>query len=144
MTILEAAPDLRERVLTVNGVSKAYAITGWRIGYGGGPHWLIAAMAKVQSQTAGSSCTSAQWAAKEALAADQDLVQRWRCELHARRDHAVARLSRSARLTIHPSQGAFYLFVGVEACMGRTTPSGRLIRSDLDLANYILDEAALP
>lgn len=141
VSYLAALPHMRDRVLTVNGVSKTYAMTGWRIGYGAGPSWLIGAMAKVQSQTAGSSCSVAQEAAREALTGEQALISRWRETLESRRDRALEILRKSPWLEPHGAQGSFYVFCGVGRCIGATTPDGQILTSDIDVADYILRQA---
>jgi len=140
---LQAAPHMRDRVVTVNGVSKTYAMTGWRIGFGAGPSWVIAAMAKVQSQTAGNSCSVAQAAAQEALSGDQSLVASWRTILETRRDHAIGILKLSRWLEVPQPLGAFYLFCGVSRCIGARTPSGAILKSDIDVADYLLSHAGI-
>ena len=110
-TLAEAAPDLAPRILTMNGVSKAYAMTGWRIGYGGGPEWLIEAMRKYGGQTTSNPCSVSQWAAVEALNGQQDFLIAWRAAYQSRRDMMVSRLNAMAGLSCLTPPGAFYLFV---------------------------------
>lgn len=141
VSLLQAAPELRGRALTVNGVSKAYAMTGWRIGYAGGPQWLISAMAKVQSQTAGNSCTISQAAAEAALLGDQTTIEVWRDTLEKRRAAMLSELGRTDRIATSSPPGAFYVFADVSRCIGLATPSGLVLRNDLDLAEYLLDHA---
>ena len=136
-----AAPATLPRLLIVNGVSKAYAMTGWRIGFGAGPHWLIEGMAKVQSQTAGSSNSLAQAAAAEALAGDQGVLPAWRDLLRQRRDRMAKLLAATDRLRAVPGGGAFYIFADVSRAIGAVTPTGKKIESDSDLAEYLLDAA---
>jgi aspartate aminotransferase len=138
---LAVAPQLRARILTVNGVSKAYAMTGWRIGYAGGPEWLASTMAKVQSQTSGKSSTIGQAAAEAALQGDQSSIAEWRGILERRRDAIIAALSKSGWLSVSTPAGAFYVFVDVGRCIGLTAPHGTVMGSDLDLSSYLLDKA---
>ena len=133
-------PSLRDRTLTVNGVSKAYAMTGWRLGYGAGPKALIAAMAVVQSQATSCPSSISQAAAVAALTGPQDVV-RERCQaFQARRDLVVAALNASPGLRCRVPEGAFYTFVSCEGVLGRTTPSGLLLRTDADFCAYLLRE----
>jgi aspartate aminotransferase len=143
VSIVEIAPQLRHRVLMVNGVSKAYAMTGWRIGFGAGPQWLIEAMAKVQSQTSGNSCSIAQAAAAEALLADQSHIALWRDALERRRDRALAILETCPWLQVRSIDGSFYAFLDVERCIGAKTPDGTLIESDDHVAEYLLSVAGV-
>lgn len=138
-----AAPSSLPRLLIVNGVSKAYAMTGWRIGFGAGPRWLIEGMAKVQSQTAGSSNSIAQAAAAEALAGDQGLLPAWRDLLRQRRHRMARLLAATDRLRAVPGRGAFYIFADASRAIGAVTPAGRRIASDGDLAEYLLDAAGV-
>lgn len=140
-TLAEVAPDLKERVLTVNGVSKAYAMTGWRIGYAAGPASLIADIEKLQGQQVTGTCTIAQWAAREALAGQQDFVASSRDVFAGRRDHVLERLSRTDRLHCDKPTGAFYVFPSCERSMGLTTPAGRTITDDMAFAEALLEEA---
>jgi aspartate aminotransferase len=136
-----ADPAALPRLLIVNGVSKAYAMTGWRIGFGAGPRWLIDGMAKVQSQTAGSSNSLAQAAAAEALSGDQGLIPAWRGLLRQRRDRMAKLLAATNRLRARPGAGAFYIFADVSGAIGAVTPNGKRIENDSDLADYLLDAA---
>jgi len=137
--MLDCAPDLRERILTVNGVSKTYAMTGWRLGYAAGPAPLIEAMAKVQSQTSGNTSSLSQAGAAAALTGDQSLVAVWRTELQARRDAMLAGLRLAPRLRVPDVAGAFYAYVDVSGCLGARTPQGNILKTDLDVATYFLD-----
>ncbi|MFK8029274.1 MAG: pyridoxal phosphate-dependent aminotransferase [Gammaproteobacteria bacterium] len=136
-----ACPELVSRVLTVNGVSKAYAMTGWRIGYAAGPAPLIAAMVKVQSQITSGACSVAQAAATAALNGPQDEVVRFNKAFERRRDLIVERVEAIEGLTLDPPGGAFYAFIGCDAVIGKTTPQGVLIDSDTEFVRYLLDEA---
>lgn len=131
-------PSLRNRVLTVNGVSKAYAMTGWRIGYAGGPSALIRAMAVVQSQTTSCPSSISQAAAVAALDGPGDIV-RERCRsFQARRDFVVAALNRIEGISCRVPEGAFYTFAGCGRLIGRSTPDGQRINGDTDFAEYLL------
>ena len=133
-------PSLRDRTLTVNGVSKAYAMTGWRLGYGAGPKALIAAMAVVQSQATSCPSSISQAAAVAALTGPQDVV-RERCQaFQDRRDLVVAALNASPGLRCRVPEGAFYTFASCEGVLGRTTPGGMLLRTDADFCAYLLRE----
>ena len=133
-------PALRERTLTVNGVSKSYAMTGWRLGYGAGPKALIAAMAVVQSQATSCASSISQAAAVAALTGPQDVVAE-RCRaFQARRDLVVATLNASPGLRCRVPEGAFYTFASCEGVLGRTTPGGVLLRTDADFCDYLLRE----
>ena len=137
-TIAGVAPDLRSRILTVNGVSKAYAMTGWRIGYGAGPRALIEAMAVVQSQATSCPSSVGQAAAVEALTGPQGAVAERRALLQRRRDLAVDAIGRIPGLSCHRPRGAFYAFVRCAELIGRRTPYAR-IQSDEELCRYFLD-----
>lgn len=140
-SLIGVAPDLRDRVLTVNGVSKAYAMTGWRIGYGVGPEPLVQAMNKLQSQI--SSCTSSvsQAAAAAAITGDQSFVTESTAIYRRRRDLAVTGLNAVPGLSCNTPEGAFYVYVNCAGVIGRTTPAGAVIDSDEALTLYLLDEA---
>ena len=136
-------PALTERTLTINGVSKAYAMTGWRLGYAGGPKALIKAMATLISQS--TSCVSAisQSAARVALTADQQCVHDANALFHDRRDRIVALLNAVPGIRCPVPEGAFYVYPSVEGLMGKTTPAGHKLGSDLDVVMYLLDEAGV-
>jgi aspartate aminotransferase len=114
-TMAEVAPDLFDRTLTMNGVSKAYAMTGWRIGYGGGPTWLIAAIRKYMGQTTSNPASISQWAAVAALNGDQDFLIDWRQTYQERRDRIVARLNALQGVSCLTPPGAFYAFADISA-----------------------------
>jgi aspartate aminotransferase len=137
----EVAPDLKDRTLTLNGVSKGYAMTGWRVGFAGGPAELIAAMRKVQSQSLGSISSISQAGAVAALKGPQAYLQQRADAFQARRDKVVALLSAVAGLRCHRPEGAFYLFVDCSGLIGRRTPNGLMLEHDIDVAEYLLDEA---
>lgn len=140
---LEVAPDLKTRTLIVNGVSKAYAMTGWRIGYGAGPAALIKAMATLQSQSTSGTSSVSQAAALEALSGPQDCVAEFRDIFKARRDAAVAGLSRVPGLEVVRPDGAFYLYPTCTQLLGRKSPEGTSIDTDADLVAYFMREAGV-
>jgi aspartate aminotransferase len=138
-TLLQAAPHLYDRTLTVNGVSKAYAMTGWRIGYAGGPEGLIRAMAKVEGQSTSNPCSIAQWAAVEALTGPQDFIPD-RCKVfEGRRDLVVSMLNQAKGVRCATPEGAFYVYPSIEGCIGKTAPSGKVIATDEDFAAELLE-----
>lgn len=137
-TLAQVAPDLADRILTVNGVSKAYAMTGWRLGYACGPRHLIEAMTKLQMQINSHTSSISQAAAVAALEGPQDEVWR-RCQaFQRRRDFLHDALSGIAGLHTPRPEGAFYLFPDVRACLGRQAPGGERIADDVALAAYLL------
>ena len=138
-TIAQVAPDLHERTLTMNGLSKAYCMTGWRIGYGAGPKDLIAAMAKVQSQTTSGASSIGQWAGVEALDGDQAFIRDNLAVFEERRDLAAAMLDQADGLSCRAPNGAFYLYVDCAGTVGKRTPDGGVIENDGDFAKYLLD-----
>src|SRR5437660_1394455 len=123
-TPAQIEPKLYERTLTVNGVSKAYCMTGWRIGYGGGPEHLIKAMATLQSQSTSNPCSIAQWAAVEALDGPQDFIPRNNKVFKERRDLVVGMLNQARGISCPKPEGAFYVYPSSAGTMGRTAPSG--------------------
>jgi len=134
-------PRLKERALTVNGVSKAYAMTGWRIGYAGRPKPLIRAMAVIQSQATSCPCSVSQAASVEALNGPQDFLAERRESFRRRRDLVVSGLNAIDGIDCRTPEGAFYTFAGCEGLIGRTTPSGERIETDADFTDYLLEEA---
>jgi len=136
-----ANPSLKERTLIVNGVSKAYAMTGWRIGYGAGNADLIKAMVTVQSQISSGACSVAQAAAAAALDGPQDSVGEFRQAFQRRRDLVVDRIAAIDGLELDVPKGAFYAFVACDAFIGATTPSGQVIENDNMFSEYLLDDA---
>lgn len=134
-------PRLRDRILTVNGVSKAYAMTGWRIGYGAGPRPLIKAMAVVQSQSTSNPSSVSQAAAIEALTGPQDFLTERRESFRARRDVVVERLSGIEGIECRVPEGAFYTFSSCAGLIGKVTRTGQTLRSDSDLCKYLLEHA---
>ncbi|WP_420583664.1 pyridoxal phosphate-dependent aminotransferase [Ruegeria sp.] len=142
-----ACPQLRDRSLIVNGVSKAYAMTGWRVGYAAGPRGLIKAMSTVQSQSCTSVCTPAQIATQAALDGPQDEVARFREAFERRRDLVVEGIAGIEGLTLDPPEGAFYAYIGCAALIGAKTPAGNVLSDDIAVTQYLLDEghvAAVP
>ncbi|MCF6272331.1 MAG: pyridoxal phosphate-dependent aminotransferase [Rhodobacteraceae bacterium] len=129
-TPAEVEPRLHDRTLTVNGVSKAYAMTGWRIGYAGGPAPLVAAMKKVQSQSTSNASSVSQWAALEALNGPQGYITRSGAAFLRRRDLVVGLLDGIEGMTCATPQGAFYVYPGIAGLIGRKTPTGQMITSD--------------
>jgi len=142
-TLAQVAPELKARTLTLNGVSKAYAMTGWRIGYAGGPAALIKSIELVQSQLTGGACSIAQWAAVAALCGPQDLITERRQAFDARRKTVVNMLNAVPSLTCAMPQGAFYAFPDCADWLGRTSPSGQVLRSDEDVAAQLLEHAGV-
>ena len=129
-TIAQVAPDLYDRTLTVNGVSKAYSMTGWRIGYAGGPKPLIDLMRKVASQTTSNPTSISQWAAVEALNGPQDFLAPRAAAFKQRRDLVVKMLNEAEGITCATPEGAFYVYPSCAGVMGKTTPSGVVIEND--------------
>lgn len=140
-TMAQAEPQLRERVLTMNGVSKAYAMTGWRIGFCTGPGWLIEAMEKLQGQQTSGACTISQHAALAALTGPQEFVTHSRQSFQRRRDMVVELLNQTPGLHCEVPQGAFYVFASCAGLLGKTTAAGTRLESDEDVVSALLDEA---
>ncbi len=140
-TIAEVCPSLYERTLTVNGCSKAYAMTGWRIGFAGGAPWLIKAMAKLQSQSTSNPCSIAQAAAVAALSGDQSFLAERARAFQVRRDLVVDMLNQAEGITCPTPEGAFYVYPSVAGVIGKTTTKGLRIESDSDFVDYLLDDA---
>ena len=139
-TIAQACPELYDRTLTVNGVSKAYAMTGWRIGFAGGPADLIKAMAKVESQTTSNPCSISQYAAIEALNGSHDFLPERNKVFKERRDLAVAMLNEAEGLECPTPEGAFYVYPSCKGAIGKTSAGGKLIENDEDFAAALLSE----
>lgn len=139
-TLAQVAPQLYDRVLTVNGVSKAYSMTGWRLGFCGGPAPLIKAMSNVNTQNAGGIATVSQAAAIAVLDGPQDLLQERAAIYRQRRDFVLEKLAAIPGLRCHKPQGAFYLFVNIAAFIGKTSAGGRLISSDADFVMALIEE----
>lgn len=140
-TPAEVEPGLYRRTLTCNGVSKAYAMTGWRIGYGAGPEPLIAAMRKIQSQSTSNPCSISQWAAIEALNGPQDFLATSNELFKRRRDLVVAMLSDIPGMACPVPDGAFYVYPSIAGLIGKTTPAGTEITDDQVFASALLEEA---
>jgi aspartate aminotransferase len=139
-TIAQVEPRLSDRVLTVNGASKAYAMTGWRVGFCGGPKPLIAAMNNMQGQATNGICTLSQAATIAALDGPQDLLKE-RAEIYRkRRDHVVDWLRQARSVSCHKPEGAFYVFPNIAGCIGKTTRGGRHLASDADFVAALLQE----
>ena len=139
----QVEPRLYARTLTCNGVSKAYAMTGWRIGYAAGPEALIAAMRKVQSQTTSNPCSISQWAALEALEGPQAFLQDNQTLFKGRRDLVVAGLNAIEGITCPIPEGAFYVYPSIAGLIGKTTPSGKIIATDEDFAIALLEDTGV-
>ena len=138
-TIAQVEPSLYERTLTMNGVSKAYAMTGWRIGYAAGPQPLIKAMEKVMSQTTSNACSISQWAAVEALNGPQDFIKPHARLFQERRDLVVSMLNQARGLRCPTPEGAFYVYPSCADLIGKTTPSGKVIANDQDFVEQLLE-----
>ncbi|GBR03622.1 pyridoxal phosphate-dependent aminotransferase [Acetobacter oeni] len=139
-TIVEVEPKLRNRTVTMNGVSKAYAMTGWRIGFSGAPVELTRAMNKLQGQSTSNPCSIAQAAALEALTGPQDFIGTM-CETYReRRDLVVSMLNQASGLTCSRPEGAFYVFPSMAGCFGKRTASGKVIETDEAFVTALLDE----
>ena len=138
-TLAEVAPDLQERTLTINGVSKAYCMTGWRIGYATGPQPLIKAMAKIQSQSTSNPNSIAQWAAVEALSGPLDFMADNLVHFAARRTLVSDALNAIDGMDCFVPQGAFYVYPNLAGLIGRTTPEGKIIETDGDFVSYLLE-----
>jgi aspartate aminotransferase len=138
-TIAQVEPALKERTLTINGVSKAYAMTGWRIGYGGAPAELVKAMTKLQSQSTSNASSISQAAAQEALNGPQDFIPERARIFATRRDAVVELVNRIPGLGCHSPEGAFYVYASCAQVIGKKTPDGRVLGSDADFVMYLLE-----
>ena len=138
-TICEVEPGLYHRTLTCNGVSKAYAMTGWRIGYAAGPETLIKGMANIQSQSTSNPCSVSQWAAVEALNGPQDYIPWSREKFRARRDLVVSMLNQANGIECPTPEGAFYVYPSIRGLLGRKTPGGTVIDNDETFASELLE-----
>ncbi len=143
LSTASALPMLANRILTVNGVSKAYAMTGWRIGYCAGPQALIDVMIKVQAQVSSAPCSVAQAAAVAALSGPQDSVNEFRIAFERRRDFVVDEVAQIDGLTLKKPGGAFYAYIGCSDLLGKKTPAGSIINTDTDLSAYLLEQAGV-
>jgi len=140
LTLAQVEPRLAPRTLTMNGVSKAYAMTGWRIGFATGPRWLLEAMEKLQGQQTSGACSIAQHAALAALRGPQDFIRESRAVFQRRRDLVVKTLEAIAGLHCHTPEGAFYAFVDCAGLIGATSAGGRRLHTDEDVALALLEE----
>jgi len=138
-TIAQVEPRLYDRTLTMNGVSKAYSMTGWRIGYAGGPQWLIKAMANVMGQTTSNPCSISQWAAVEALSGAQDFIPKNKKLFQERRDLVVSMLNQARGIKCPIPEGAFYVYPSCAELIGKKTPAGKVIDSDESFALELLE-----
>lgn len=138
-TVAQIEPKLYDRTLTVNGVSKAYCMTGWRIGYAGGPANLIKAMSTIQSQSTSNPSSIAQWAAVEALNGPQDFIAKNNAVFKERRDLVVAMLNQATGIECPRPEGAFYVYPSCAGTIGKTAPSGKVIANDEDFVTELLE-----
>jgi aspartate aminotransferase len=139
VTPAQIEPGLYDRTLTMNGVSKAYAMTGWRIGYAAGPEHLVKAMDFVQGQQTSGACSIAQWAAVEALDGSQDHLPRFRAAFEDRRDLVVSMLNQAKGIRCPMPEGAFYVYPSCADAIGRTSPTGKRIETDEDFVSELLE-----
>ncbi|HLQ18630.1 MAG TPA: pyridoxal phosphate-dependent aminotransferase [Tabrizicola sp.] len=142
-TPAEIEPGLYDRTLTCNGVSKAYAMTGWRIGYAGGPVSLIKAMGTIQSQSTSNPCSVSQYAALEALSGPQEFLADWRRVFQGRRDLVVSMLNQAKGIRCPKPEGAFYVYPDISGCIGKATPAGTVITNDEVFATALLEETGV-
>ncbi|WJW79734.1 pyridoxal phosphate-dependent aminotransferase [Bartonella sp. TP] len=142
-TLAQVEPKLYDRILTMNGVSKAYSMTGWRIGYAGGPQELIKAMNIIQGQQTSGTCSISQYAAIEALNGDQSFIEKSRGIFKKRRDLVVSMLTQIKGLNCPTPQGAFYVYPHCKGLIGKKTPSGAVINNDQDFAEQLLNDQAV-
>jgi len=140
VSFAQANPELLERTVTVNGVSKAYAMTGWRIGYAGAPKPLVKAMETLQSQTSGNPAAPSQAGAEAALRGSFEFIKDWVAQFERRRDLVVSSLNGRYGLQCPSPRGAFYVYVSCAEQIGKTTPAGKTIEHDSDFVSYLLDE----
>ncbi|MEW7006418.1 MULTISPECIES: pyridoxal phosphate-dependent aminotransferase [unclassified Lentilitoribacter] len=139
VTPAQVEPSLYERTLTMNGVSKAYAMTGWRIGYAGGPLELVKAMDMIQGQQTSGACSIAQWAAVEALNGPQDFIEKNKAIFKGRRDLVVSMLNQANGINCPSPEGAFYVYPSCAELIGKKTPSGKIIETDEDFVTELLE-----
>jgi aspartate aminotransferase len=140
VTPAQIEPQLYDRTLTMNGVSKAYSMTGWRIGYCGGPEALIKAMTKLQSQTVSNAASISQWASVEALNGPQDFLKERARVFQQRRDLVVSMLNQSTGIDCPTPEGAFYVYPSCKGCIGKTSAGGKQIATDEDFVTALLEE----
>ncbi len=138
-SVAEVEPKLKDRTLTLNGVSKAYCMTGWRVGFGAGPTELIKAINKVQSQNCSSTSTISQWAAVAALDGDQSFIEENVRVFKERRDLVVSMLNQAKGIECASPAGAFYVYPSCAGCIGKKTPDGKTIETDEDFVTYLLE-----
>lgn len=138
-TPAQVEPKLYDRTLTVNGMSKAYSMTGWRIGYAGGPKELIKAMGVIQGQSTSNASSISQAAATEALNGDQSFLKDWVVSFKARRDLVVSMLNQASGISCPRPEGAFYVYPSCAGCIGKVTPDGKVITNDEDFVTYLLE-----
>ncbi|MDQ1899041.1 pyridoxal phosphate-dependent aminotransferase [Paracoccus sp. WLY502] len=143
VTPAQVEPRLKDRTLIMNGVSKAYAMTGWRIGYGAAPEPLVKAMAKLQSQSTSNPCSVSQYAAEAALTGPQDYISESRAVFQRRRDLVVTGLNACPGIDCPTPQGAFYVYPSIEGLIGKTSAAGVAITDDEAFANALLDETGV-
>jgi len=139
VTPVQVEPGLYDRTLTMNGVSKAYAMTGWRIGYAAGPAALIKAMTMVQGQQTSGACSIAQWASVEALDGTQEFIPERRKAFEERRDLVVSMLNQASGIKCPLPEGAFYVYPSCAGCIGKKAPSGKVIETDEDFVTELLE-----
>jgi aspartate aminotransferase len=139
-TIAQVEPRLLSQTITVNGLSKAYAMTGWRIGYAGGPAKVMQAVREIMSQATGNACSISQAAGVVALTGKQDYLAKQVRIYQARRDRVVERINQAKGLSVTPCEGAFYLYVNCRGVIGAVTPGGLKIRSSSDFARFLLED----
>ncbi len=142
-TPAQVEPKLFDRTLTVNGVSKAYAMTGWRIGYAAGPKELIKAIAVIQSQSTSNPSSISQAAATAALNGDQSFLKGWKETYQKRRDLVVGMLNKAEGITCPMPEGAFYVYASCAGCIGKETPDGKVLNTDTDFVNYLLESVGV-
>ena len=142
-TLASVEPKLKNRILTMNGVSKAYCMTGWRLGYCGGPKEIIAGMNKIQSQSTTSTSSISMAAAVEALNGNQEFINEHNLVFKNRRDLVVEKLNQIEGIKCNKPSGAFYVYPSCEGIIGKETPSGKIINSDEDLMNFLLESQGI-
>ncbi len=142
-TIAEVCPDLKDRTLTMNGLSKSYCMTGWRVGYAAGPTNIINAMNKVQSQNVSSTASISMSASVEALNGDQSFIKSNNESFLRRRDLVVKNLNETPGLSCRVPEGAFYVFASCQGVLGKSTQSGKILKSDGDFMDYLLEEVGV-
>jgi aspartate aminotransferase len=142
-TIAQVAPDLKDRIFIINGVSKSYSMTGWRIGYGAGTKSLVKAMTIVQSQSTSNPCSISQMAAIEALTGTQDFIKVNAKNFEKKRDIALSIINNIKYINCYKPEGAFYLFPKCQELFGLKTPQGKIIKDSNELGEYLLEETGV-